>query len=784
MSAATGIVVDVVVAGTVVVVLVLAGGGATRSAAGLVHPAATTAVTTGTTRRRHGLATARSYRGPVAPQVRSRRMADPWTLTGDDDRPAAEAAITLVEGSAFCICGRDGDVTPGTLQGLFFRDTRFLSGIGLRINGSRPEALAAERRSPFSATFVLRSRPVGGRADSSLTIQRDRHVGRGMREDFVVRNYGEEPAYCSIRLRFSADFANLFAVKEGRNRPDGLVELETSPAGLLFQYRKGTSERGLRVTSSAAAQFVSDTAAWEVVVPARGVWSTCLQFTTIIEGDDIEPRHLCGQPVAAAMPEQRLDKWRRAVPEIDTDDLYLHQAVTKGAEDLGALRIFDPDYPERAVLAAGAPWFMTLFGRDSLLTSWMALIVDPTLAQDVLQTLARFQGADVDPRNDEEPGRILHEMRFGGAPSLSLGGGTVYYGTADATPLFVMLLGELRRWGLAADVVDSLLPAADRALAWIEDFGDADGDGFVEYKRASDKGLANQGWKDSWDAIRFVDGSLARAPIALCEVQGYVYGAYLARAHFADELGDTATAARYRTKAADLKTAFNRDFWMDDRGWFALGLDRDKKPIDAMGSNIGHCLWTGIVDEDKAPLVAAKLLAPEMFSGWGVRTLASDMAGYNPVSYHVGSVWPHDNAIVAAGLTRYGFVDEAQRVILAMLDTAAHFGGRLPELFGGLGRDEVPFPVSYPSSCSPQAWAAASPLLFLRSLLRLDPWAPHGKVWLDPVLPVRIKRLCVAGIPLAGRRVTVDIEGDSVSVDGLGPDIEVVMQPRDPLTAD
>jgi len=709
-------------------------------------------------------------------------MADPWTLTGDETPAVSEGLVTLVEGSGFCISGRDGDVAPGSAQGLFFRDTRFLSGMGLHINGARPEALAAERTSPFAATFVVRARPPAGRADSSLMALRHRHVGRGMREDLIVRNYGEEPAYCSLELRFSADFANLFAVKEGRARPEGRVELETTREGLHFRYRKGAGERGLRITSSMPAQFVSDLAAWELVVPARGSWSTCLQFTAVIEGDDIEPRYPCGQPVEASTPHQRLDRWREAVPEVDTDDLYLHQAVTKGAEDLGSLRIFDPDHPDRAVLAAGAPWFMTLFGRDSLLTSWMALIVDPTLAQDVLQTLARFQGVDVDPRNDEEPGRILHEMRFGAAPSLSLGGGSVYYGTADATPLFVMLLGELRRWGLAPEVVDALLPAADRALAWITDFGDRDGDGYVEYQRSSDKGLGNQGWKDSWDAIRFADGRLARTPIALCEVQGYVYGAYLARAHFADELGDPATAARYRSKAVDLKTAFNRDFWVDDRGWFAMGLDADKAPIDALASNVGHCLWTGIVDEDKAPLVAARLLSPEMFSGWGVRTLGSEMSGYNPVSYHVGSVWPHDNAIVAAGLTRYGFVEEAQRVILAMLDAAAWFGGRLPELFGGLGRDEVPFPVGYPSSCSPQAWAAASPLLFLRSILRLDPWVPHGKVWLDPVLPERIKRLRVARIPIAGRRVTVEVEGDAVSVEGLG-DIEHVQHPRDPLTA-
>jgi glycogen debranching enzyme len=710
-------------------------------------------------------------------------MAELWNVGGDEPMDAPEGVLTLVQGSAFCISGRDGDVSRGTTQGLFFRDTRFLSGLDVRINGDNPEVLAAERTAPFSATFVLRSVPQAGRADSTLMLLRYRYVGRGMREDIVVRNYGEEPAFCSIQLSFSSDFANMFAVKEGRVRPEGDVTLDSSRDGLVFDYHKGVSRRGLRITSSEPAQFVSNTAAWETVVPARGHWSTCLQFTPVIDGVEIEPRYLCGEPVEQSTPHQRLDQWREAVPAVETDDEVFHQAVTKGAEDLGALRIFDPDYPDRAVLAAGAPWFMTLFGRDSLLTSWMALVVDPTLAQDVLRTLARFQGTKIDPRNDEEPGRILHEMRFGDASTLSLGGGTVYYGTADATPLFVMLLGELRRWGLAPDVVDALLPAADRALAWIEEYGDKDGDGYVEYQRSSDKGLGNQGWKDSWDAIRFADGRLARAPIALCEVQGYVYAAYLARAHFADELGDTETAAHYRKKAAALKTAFNRDFWLENRGWFAMGLDRDKTPIDALGSNMGHCLWTGIVDEDKAPAVAQRLLSPEMFSGWGIRTLSSEMTGYNPVSYHVGSVWPHDNAIIAAGLTRYGFVDEAERVITGMIEAAAHFGGRLPELFGGLGREEVPFPVSYPSSCSPQAWAAASPLMFLRSILRLDPWIPHGKVWLAPVLPSRITRLRVDRIPLAGRRVTVAVDRHGMHAEGLGAGVELVQSPRDPLTA-
>ncbi len=693
-----------------------------------------------------------------------------------------QAGVTLVEGSAFCISGRNGDIGLGLAHGLFFRDTRFLSHWALRVNEAGAEALAVDSTAPFSATFVLRAQPPPGRADSTLVVFRHRYVGRGMREDLVIFNYAEEPAYCSVELDVYADFADLFRVKEGRVAVEGEVTVESDRDQLLFRYHKGQVRKGVRVTLSEPALTAGHQATWEVIVPARGSWSTCIQVAPVIEDEEVEPLYVCGHPVERATPQRRLEQWRRDVPAVDTDYEELRAVVVRSAEDLGALRIFDPDYPERTVVAAGAPWFMTLFGRDSLLTSMMALIVDPDLALGVLQTLARFQGTDVDARNDEEPGRILHEMRFGDAPGLSLGGGQVYYGSADATPLFVMLLGELRRWGLAREVVDALLPAADKALAWITNFGDRDGDGYVEYQRSSDRGIANQGWKDSWDGIRFADGRLARPPVALCEVQGYVYAAYLARAHFADELGDAATAAHYRTRAADLKTAFNRDFWIDERGWYAMGLDSDKRPIDALASNMGHCLWTGIVDEDRAPLVATQLLSPAMFSGWGIRTLAESMTGYNPVSYHNGSVWPHDNAIIAAGLMRYGFVDDAHRVIMAMLDSAEGQGHRLPELFGGLSRQEVRFPVAYPSSCSPQAWSAASPLLFLRTLLRLDPWVPHGKVWLDPVLPERIGRLRVDRIPLGGRRVTVEVDGDDVSVEGLPPDIEWVRRPRKPLT--
>lgn len=710
------------------------------------------------------------------------QMSDPWTSRGSGSLGLAGDRMTLVEGSSFLISAGDGSVSRARPEGFFFQDSRFLSRWQVRINGQVPETLATSTPDPFSAMLVGRDRPAPGQADATLMVLRHRYIGRGMREDLEIRNFGREPSYCAIDIDYGADFADLFDVKSGVVREDRVQPAKVIDGALVFEHRRGSHIRRLRVSTSIPANFDADTARWEVIVPPKGSWLLCQQFTCSINEEEIEPRWRCGQPIARAKPAERMAQWRRSVPGIDTDHEGLRAVVAQSSEDLGALRIFDPDFPERTVVAAGAPWFMTLFGRDSLLTAWMALLVDPELALGTLQTLARFQGTEVNPRNEEEPGRILHEMRFGEASGLSLGGGTIYYGTADATPLFVMLLGELRRWGLAREAVDDLLPHADRAIEWIEQFGDRDGDGYVEYQRTTDRGLANQGWKDSGTAIRFTDGRIAEAPIALAEVQGYVYAAYLARAFFAAEAGDQATAVRLRQKAADLKAAFNRDFWLEDRGWLAMGLDRDKRPIDGLASNMGHCLWTGIVDAEKATLLAKQLLSPDLFSGWGVRTLATSMVGYNPISYHCGSVWPHDNAIVAAGLMRYGFVREAQRVIMAQLDAATQQGNRLPELFSGVDRLEVPIVVAYPTSCSPQAWSAASPLLMLRTLLRLDPWVPRGKIWLHPSLPEQIQRLRVGRIPLAGTRVTVSVEGDKVEVDGLPDHLELVDEPRHPLT--
>src|SRR4051794_8178351 len=710
-------------------------------------------------------------------------MADPYNFSAESPSLGQPGGmVTLVEGSAFCISGRSGDILAGTPQGLFFRDTRFLSRFELRLNGQQPEPLAATPSDPFSAQFVSRNRPRPGLADSTLVVFRHRYIGRGMREDITVRNFGEEAAYCSLELVIDADFADLFEVKEGR--VDTITDefaVEAKPDELVFRNRRGSTRRGVRVSFGDQPNRIdSNVATFEAVVPPRGEWGVCVQVTTAMEDVEIEPRYQCGHPVERAAPAERLQKGRRGVPQVETDHAGLRSVVAQSAEDLGALRIFDPDFPERTVVAAGAPWFMTLFGRDSILTSSMALLVDPELALGVLQTLARFQGEKVDPRHDEEPGRILHEMRFGEAASLSLGGGRVYYGTADATPLFVMLLGELRRWGVAREAVDNLLPNADRAIHWIEHYGDRDGDGYVEYLRSTDRGLQNQGWKDSWDGIRFADGELARAPIALCEVQAYVYGALIARSHIATEAGQHDAAGELRARALALKVAFNEDFWVDDGAYFAMGLDRDRKVLDAVASNMGHCLWTGIVDEEKAPYVAKHLVSDSMFSGWGIRTLSDEMTGFNPISYHNGSVWPHDNAICAAGLMRYGFIEESHRVMQGIVESSPFFGNLLPELFAGLDRSRFGFPVSYPTSCSPQAWAAASPLLFLRTMLRFEPDIRNSKLHLAPAVPDWIGLLRLDDVELMGGSLTIETERERVHVVEAPAGLEIVAAPRAP----
>src|SRR3954451_15025914 len=689
-------------------------------------------------------------------------------------------AVTLVEGSSFCICTPGGDLNGAGPHGVFFRDTRILSRWDLRVDGETPEPLAVMTPEPYRGTFLGRLPRRSGRTDTNLLVERDRRGGQGAREDIVIRNSGGEPAACTVTVTVEADFADLFEVKEGRVQTCGERRVQGQGEQLVFDQRWRANHRGAVVLAPGGSLDAFSSVAhsagsirYEIVVPARGRWTASLLVQPVVDGEGVEPSFPLDRPVRESLPARRLQRWQETTPIATTGHEGLRRVLGRSQQDLGALRIFDPVDPSLAAVAAGAPWFMALFGRDSLLTAYMALPVDRSLALGTLRTLARHQGRTTDPVTEEEPGRILHEVRLGVDSGLSLGGGSIYYGTVDATPLFVVLLGEFARWGAEKRWVEELLPHADRALAWMEHYGDRDADGFIEYRRATDRGLQNQGWKDSWDGITFADGRPAEAPIALCEVQGYVYDAYRARAGLARMVGGGDLARAWADRAAALKEAFNERFWLPERGWFALALDRDERPVDACASNMGHCLWSGIVDEDKAPLVAEHLLSPAMFSGWGVRTLSSAMGAYDPVSYHNGSVWPHDNALVVAGLVRYGFVQEAQRVAEALLEAAQHFGGRLPELFCGFDRHEYPKPVPYPTSCSPQAWAAGAPIQLIRTLLRFDPQLPRHELWVDPVLPPSFIPLRVQGVALGDARIDLDVSADGAVVEGAPHGVDV-----------
>jgi glycogen debranching enzyme len=696
--------------------------------------------------------------------------------------------VTLLEETTFCISEASGDIVPGGAQGLFFRDTRFLSRLELRLDGELPEPVAVQPNDPFRCTFLARRPPGPFKADSTLLVIRRRYVGNGMRDEITLRNLGHEPAAAHLNVAVNCDFADLFEVKEGRaHHHDDDVDVSVADGTLRLRCRRGANVGVVSVTGTAGPSVTPGLLTWQAVIAPGTCWTASMQVTPTLDGTDVVPHYGGDDPLESTIPAKRLADWRHRSPLLITSDERVAATFATSTEDVGSLRIFGRsknehgEQEEHAVIAAGAPWFMTLFGRDSLLTSWMLLPLDASLALGTLRTLASLQGQQENPLTEEEPGRILHETRSGRDASLALGGGSVYYGTADATPLFVMLLGELAQWGLPAEVTDELLPHADRALEWIVSYGDRDGDGFVEYQRATEQGLVNQGWKDSFDGITFAAGQIAEPPIALAEIQGYVYAAYLARAHLAHDRGDTETAEHWSARARALRRDFNRAFWLPGRGYFALGLDGDKRPIDALGSNMGHCLWTGIVDRDKAASVAQHLTSRQMFSGFGIRTLATSMARYNPMSYHNGSVWPHDNAICAAGLMRYGFVPQAQQVATGILEAADRFGDRLPELFCGFDRGDFAAPVAYPTSCSPQAWAAAAPFLLLRTLLRFDPAVPSGKVWCDPEVPERMLPLQVSGLHLGRGTVSVDVSRGGWRVDGLPPGLKLIRHARSPI---
>jgi glycogen debranching enzyme len=698
----------------------------------------------------------------------------PWVLaTEPTSLGDPSSLVTLVDGQTFCLSGRTGDFSSNPTHGVFFADMRVLSTARLLVGGASLEPLAVTIGDASSATFVGRSRPATHH-EARLLVVRRRNLGSVWHEQIEVRNTGEAAVTTVVEFEVAADFANVFAVKAGREEVEGSHSLEVEPHALVFGWHLGDVRRTARLVITGADHAVVSAKgfAWTVSLGRHETSAVHLDLTVALGDQWIERAdHHPSLPNAAA----RYRRWLSSTPRLRTLDRTLGAAYERSLLDIGALRLHDPSGRHRPVIAAGAPWYMALFGRDALIAAYMSLPIDPTLALGVLQALGELQGTKVDVASEEEPGRIMHETRQLGIDSPTLTGGNTYYGSVDATPLYVVLLGELVRWGLPADVLAELLPIADRALEWMCTFGDKNGDGYVEYCTTSERGLVNQGWKDSADGIRYGDGRVAAAPLALCEVQGYAYAALRARAAIAHHLGDAKGAATHAELAEQLKTRFNRDFWLDDRGWYAVALDSDGKPVDSLASKLCHCLWSGIVDEEHAGAVAARLMSPAMWSGWGIRTLAADEPGYDPMSYHCGTVWPHDGALCAFGLRAYGFVDEALTVARGLLAASDSWNGRLPELFCGLDRADVDTPVPFPTSCSPQAWSAATPFLLLRTMLGLEPNG-EGGLTIDPIAGAFDDDLWFQGVRRLDGRFDIRIDDGRAGVVRSG-DADVTPRP-------
>ena len=676
--------------------------------------------------------------------------------------------VTVLDGSTFVVCDERGDLDgPEATSGFFAADTRFLSRSVLTIDGVRGELVAHEQAAPHLATFELRWA-------NGLAARRELFVGRGLEETITVENRSDGPVDAVLAVELASDFADIFAVKrvEDLSSP-GSSELAPSrpesweDAATLAFADDGFPARTLVHLAPAPDEPGGGTARYRVQLEPGERRQLLVAVQWLLNGTP---------PVDGAAFEQRLrddrrerdaslEAWWGSVPLLQARDASLERTWSRSLADLAALRLRWTG--QGMVPAAGLPWFMTLFGRDTLITSFQELLLGPDPAAATLRALAETQSDFDDPERDAEPGKIVHEIRRG---KTALIWTDRYYGTVDATPLFLVLLSELWRWSGDDAIVRELEGSARRALAWIDNYGDRDGDGFVEYFRRAAHGIDNQNWKDSWNSTLFRDGSVAQAPIAPVEVQGYVYDAKLRSAELSRRVwGDEVTAARLEREAELLRERFDAAFWLPEHGWYALGLDKEKRPIDALASNIGHLLWSGIVPPGRIDAVAERLTSGPLWSGWGVRTLAADEAGFDPLEYHNGTVWPHDNSLIALGLERAGRGDEARRVVRGLLDAAAFYDGRLPELFAGYERDGGEPPVEIPTSARPQAWAAGTPVLLLRVLLELEPGVDgHGLRAGARDLPDWAEGLALEGVHAHGRRWHVQVQDGAAVVEPSG----------------
>jgi glycogen debranching enzyme len=678
---------------------------------------------------------------------------------------AREELLALKSGAVFVCARRDGDIRPARAsgEGLYAQDTRHLSELGLTVGGLRPVLLSSAMESGHHA--VINATNPGLRADGdvmvpqeTLNVRRTVLIADRLFYRVRVRSFRPEPVSTTVEVSLAADFADVFEVRGMQRRTSGRLLPPTHEGDRLrFSYVAADGQRRetlVELEPLPARVRVDERrvhVAWDVELGTGEAFSLLI---TVLPARD-------GRRRATPTPERmaaRLDaahaRWAGACAAITTDNELFDRLIDASVRDLHALMM--PVGGDQ-LPAAGIPWYVAPFGRDSLLSACESLMLNPEVARGTLLVLAELQAHTDEGWRDAEPGKILHELRTGELARTGHIPHTPYYGTVDATPLFLMVAGGYYRWTLDLDTMVRLRPALDAALTWIDKWGDRDGDGFVEYERRAPAGLVNHGWKDSHDSVVHADGSLAQGPIALVEVQGYVYEAKLRIADVYEALGDGARATQLRAEASALREAFNETFWDPDEGFFALALDGRKARVRSVTSNPAHCLYCGIVDDDKAALVAERLMAPDMFSGWGIRTLSGSSPAYNPMSYHNGSVWPHDNAIAAAGLKRYGFDAATNRIAAGLFEVASGARDfRLPELFCGFSRDGSRAIVAYPVACIPQAWATTAPFMLLQAMLGISSHAPQNRLTVDrPRLPDWLGAVEIRGIRVGGSKVSL-----------------------------
>jgi len=679
---------------------------------------------------------------------------------------------TILEGSTFCICDDLGDIEGG-VDGLYAFDTRFLSTFTLTVDGRRPLLLSSGKVEYFSAAFYSRNAPVDGLAQDTLSIARHRFIGQGLQDHIVLRNETRAPISFTLELDFGTDFADIISVKQQDFAlGDSLHSPELPPAAagrfdeqagcVVLEEPEGRGGR-TQVVLSRDGEASDSVVRFPVALAPHGSWDVRVDVAVSLDGEVAHPTLVERRfGTERSRVRESLDAWSLRLPRLQTSWDELRHAFDQSVADLAALRLRHGD--AGMLPAAGMPWFMTVFGRDTIITSLQTMLLGPELGVSALETLADLQADVDDPAIDAEPGKIVHELRSGRAAEKWF---HRYYGTVDATPLYLVLLSEVWRWTGDEELARRFREPALRALAWIDTHGDRDGDGFVEYERRSD-GLENQSWKDSGDSQRFRDGRFAATPIAPAEVQGYVYDAKRRLAEVAREAwGDAELAARLNREAAELQKRFDAAFWVPDRGgYYALALDRDKRRVDALCSNIGHLLWSGIVPEARVDPIVDALMRHELWSGWGFRTMSTSDAAYSPLSYHNGTVWPHDTALAAWGLARNGRWHALHRVATALFEAGRHFAWSLPEVFAGFDRSDTPFPIGYPTAARPQAWAAGTPLLLLRLLLGLEPDTASRRLASIPGLePLDGVSVSLYGVRAFGRSWDVSSAPGGISVE-------------------